>query len=136
MNAQPQVVIEESPHKESRHSAGARTATAEFLLQHCPWVDPDAVLLVVSELVTNAVRHTAAGWWRLRLTAGHDTLLVQLDDSSPLPPIAREPDFTGGGGFGWHMVQRLAGCVEVRQLPYGKSIRATWVRPATAPAGY
>jgi anti-sigma regulatory factor (Ser/Thr protein kinase) len=135
MNAQPQVVIEESPHEESRHSAGARTATAEFLLQHCPWVDPDAVLLVVSELVTNAVRHTA-GWWRLRLTVGQDTLLVQMDDSSPEPPVAREPDFAGGGGFGWHMVQRLAGRVEVRQYPCGKSIRATWVRPAPSGAGY
>ncbi|MFJ8077709.1 ATP-binding protein [Streptomyces sp. NPDC096176] len=132
MNAQPHVVIEESPHQESRHSAGARTATAEFLLQHCPWVDADAVLLVVTELVANAVRHTA-GWWRLHLTAGHDALVVQMDDSSPQPPVARKPDFTGGGGFGWHMVHQLAGRVEVRQLPYGKRVEATWVRPA-APA--
>ncbi|MGW7467452.1 ATP-binding protein [Streptomyces xantholiticus] len=134
MNAQAQVVIEESPHEENRHSAGARTATAEFLMQHCPWADPDAVLLVASELVTNAVRHTA-GWWRLRLTAGHDTLVIQMDDSSPQPPVAREPDFTGGGGFGWHMVQRLACRVEVRRLPYGKSIHAIWVRPVPAPTG-
>lgn len=113
------------------NSAGARTATAEFLLQHCPWADPEVVLLVVTELVTNAVRHTA-GWWRLRLTAGRDTLVIKIDDSSPLPPVAREPDFGGAGGFGWHMVQRLAGRVEVCRRPYGKTVQAMWTRPATA----
>lgn len=127
MNAEPHVVIEESLH--SQDSAGARRAAAEFLLQHCPWADLDAVLLVVSELVTNAVRHTT-GWWRLHLTAGQDTLVVEMDDSSPLPPVPREPDFTGGGGFGWHMVLRLAGQVEVCTLPYGKRVQATWMRPA------
>ncbi|AVZ71907.1 hypothetical protein SLUN_06600 [Streptomyces lunaelactis] len=125
MNAEPHVVIEESP---CRDIAGARRATAEFLLQHCDWADLDAVLLVVSELVTNAVRHTA-GWWRLHLTAGQDTLVVEMDDSSPLPPVPREPDFTGGGGFGWHMVLQLAGRVEVCPLPDGKRVQATWIRP-------
>ncbi|MFF3324119.1 ATP-binding protein [Streptomyces sp. NPDC002889] len=137
MNTKPHVVIEESPHLETSagmDSAGARTATAEFVLQHCPWADLDAVLLVVSELVTNAVRHTA-GWWRLHLTAGADTLVVEMDDSSPQPPVAREPDLSGrGGGFGWHMVRRLAGRVEVRPLPYGKRVRATWVREAPGTA--
>ena len=125
MNAEPQVVIDHSPH---RDSAGARGATAEFLLQHCPWADLDAVLLVVSELVANAARHTA-GWWRLHLTAGQDKLVVEMDDSSPLPPVPREPDFSGGGGFGWHMVLKLAGQVEVSPLPNGKRVQATWMRP-------
>lgn len=128
MNAEPHVVIEESPQ---RDSAGARHATADFLSQYCPWVDGDAVLLVVSELVANALRHTA-GWWRLHLTAGQDTLVVEIDDSSPLPPVPREPDFAGGGGFGWHMVLRLAGRVEVCPLPYGKRVQATWMRPVSA----
>ncbi|MEU9010293.1 ATP-binding protein [Streptomyces sp. NPDC048479] len=127
MNAEPHVVIEDSPH---RDSSGARRATADFLLHYCPWADGDAVLLVVSELVANALRHTA-GWWRLHLTAGQDTLVVEMDDSSPLPPVPREPDFTGGGGFGWHMVLRLAGQVEVRPLPHGKRVQATWMRPVS-----
>jgi anti-sigma regulatory factor (Ser/Thr protein kinase) len=132
MNAAPHVVIEDSP---PRGSAGARRATAEFLSLHCPWVDLDAVLLVVSELVTNAALHTT-GWWRLHLTAGKDILVVEMDDSSPLPPVPREPDFTGGGGFGWHLVLKLASQVEVCALPYGKRVQATWMRPvATAAAG-
>jgi anti-sigma regulatory factor (Ser/Thr protein kinase) len=131
MNAEPHVMIEESPH---RDSAGTRHAATEFLLQHCPWADQDAVLLVVSELVTNAVRHTA-GWWCLHLTAGQDMLVVEMDDSSPVPPVPREPDFTGGGGFGWHMVLKLAGQVEVCPLPYGKRVQATWTRSVAAPSG-
>lgn len=130
MNAQPHVVIDRSPQEDG---AGCRRATADLLSQHCPWADPDAVLLVVSELVANAIRHTT-GWWRLHVTVGRDRLVVEMDDSSPQPPVPREPDFGGGGGFGWHMVLNLAGQVEVRPLPYGKRVQATWLRPGPAPA--
>ncbi|MCX5202596.1 ATP-binding protein [Streptomyces sp. NBC_00237] len=123
------MVVLDSPQGAQGDSATAREAAAAYLAQHCPWADLDAVLLVVSELVTNAVRHTS-GWWRLRLRAGQEQLVVEMDDSSCDPPVPREPDFSGGGGFGWHMVQRLAGHVEVRPLPDGKRVRATWPRPA------
>ncbi|MEU3187369.1 ATP-binding protein [Streptomyces sp. NPDC006923] len=131
MSNEPQVVVVDSSH---RDSAAARGVAAEFLKQHCPWADLDAVLLVVSELVTNAIRHTS-GWWRLHLTAEQETLIVDIDDSSPLPPVARRPDFAGGGGFGWPMVLRLAGHVEVTPLPEGKRVQAVWQRQsAMAPA--
>ncbi|MFF0743792.1 ATP-binding protein [Streptomyces sp. NPDC004111] len=128
MTEEPLVVVLDSPQGAHGDSASARDTAAAFLAQHCPWADLDAVLLVVGELVTNAVRHTS-GWWRLRLRGGHELLVVEMDDSSPEPPVAREPDFSGGGGFGWHMVQRLAGQVEVRMLPEGKRVSATWLRP-------
>ncbi|MFD5783658.1 ATP-binding protein [Streptomyces sp. NPDC058220] len=131
MSTEPHVVVVDSPH---RDSAAARGTAAEFLKQHCPWADLDAVLLVVSELATNAIRHTS-GWWRLHLTAADETLTVEMDDSSPLPPVARRPDFAGGGGFGWHMVLRLAGHVEITPLPDGKRVKAVWHRSAvTVPA--
>ncbi|MFI0983177.1 ATP-binding protein [Streptomyces sp. NPDC021093] len=123
------MVVLDSPQGAQGDSATARETAAAFLAQHCPWADFDAVLLVVGELVANAVRHTS-GWWRLRLRAGQGRLVVELDDSSPDPPVPRKPDFSGGGGFGWHMVQRLAGQVEVRPLPDGKRVRATWLRQA------
>ncbi|MEU3050801.1 MULTISPECIES: ATP-binding protein [unclassified Streptomyces] len=135
MNAQQHVVIEESPRltpgEATACGGDARMVAAEFLARSCPWADADAVLLVVSELVANAVRHTAAGWWRLGLTAGPEALVVSVDDCSPLPPVAREPDLSGGGGFGWHMVRSLAHAVEVRPGPCGKSVLASWVRPAS-----
>ncbi len=125
MSTDQTVVIDHPPHSDS---ARARRATADFLQRHCPWADLDAVLLVVSELVTNAVKHTA-GWWRLHLAAAEDTLVIEIDDSSPLLPVAREPDFGGNGGFGWHMVHRLAEQVEISPLPCGKRVQATWMRP-------
>ncbi|WP_405800779.1 ATP-binding protein [Streptomyces sp. NBC_01506] len=126
MSQQPHMVIVESPH---RDTASARTVAADFLTQHCPWADPDAVLLVISELVANAVRHTS-GWWRLHLTAEQESLVVEIDDSSPQLPVPRDPDFGGGGGFGWPMVLKLAGRVEIRPLPEGKRVQAVWDRPA------
>ncbi|WP_255306201.1 ATP-binding protein [Streptomyces sp. Wb2n-11] len=112
-------------------SATAREAAADYLTRYCPWADLDAVLLVIGELMANAVRHTS-GWWRLTLLVGPEELVIEMDDSSDQLPVAREPDFSGGGGFGWHMVHRLAGRVEVNPLPEGKRIRAVWPRPAQA----
>ncbi|MGX1882154.1 ATP-binding protein [Streptomyces sp. NPDC055287] len=122
------MVVLDSPRQDT---ATARETAADYVTRHCPWADLDAVLLVVSELVANAVRHTS-GWWRLTLHAGPEELVVEIDDSSDQPPVPRKPDFGGGGGFGWHMVQRLAGRVEVRPLPGGKRVRAVWARPADA----
>ncbi|MFD3525443.1 ATP-binding protein [Streptomyces sp. NPDC058653] len=127
MSEEPHTVIVESPNLDT---ASARGAAAEFLTQHCAWADLDAVLLVVSELVSNAVRHTS-GWWRLHLRAERESLVVEIDDSSPQPPVPRDPDFGGGGGFGWHMVLRLANRVEIRPLPEGKRVQAVWERPST-----
>jgi anti-sigma regulatory factor (Ser/Thr protein kinase) len=112
-------------------SASARSVTAGFLAEHCPWADPAAVQLVVTELTANALQHTA-GWWRLRLRAEDDEFTVELDDSSTRLPEARVPDFGGRGGFGWPMVLRLAGRVEVRRHARGKTVRAVWSRPAIA----
>lgn len=120
------MVVIESPEGDA---AGARHATAEFLTRHCPWADLEAVVLVVSELVANAIRHTD-GWWRLCVRAARGLLVVEIADASPRPPEPRTPSLTGGGGFGWHMVERLATRVEVDQRPEGKTVRATWLRPA------
>jgi anti-sigma regulatory factor (Ser/Thr protein kinase) len=83
------------------------------------------LLLLVSELVTNAVKH-APGPCTLGLVCnGH--LAVTVSDSNPAAPVARTPDLLSGtGGFGWHVVSELAECVQVRvRPPHGKSVTAT-----------
>ncbi|MGW0561729.1 ATP-binding protein [Streptomyces sp. NPDC003016] len=74
-----------------------------------------AVLLVASELVSNAVRH-APGPCSLRLTLHDEGVLVEVSDSNPVSPRLRTPDVTGRfGGWGLHMVNRLAG--ELQTVP-------------------
>jgi anti-sigma regulatory factor (Ser/Thr protein kinase) len=71
----------------------------------------ETALLLVSELVTNAIRHGAPP---VRLTlhldraSGQRSLRVEVTDSSPSPPTvsAAGPDQTGGRGL--LIVQQLA----------------------------
>ncbi|MFF1411924.1 ATP-binding protein [Streptomyces sp. NPDC058289] len=109
--------------------AGARQAAHAFLeALGQPAMDPehaDTVILVVSELVTNALRH-GGGTYTLRLTAHPGTTEVAVDDLSPDPPRMRTPDLRDEtGGFGWHMVNELALATVVTPRPEGgKTVRA------------
>ncbi|SCE63297.1 ATP-binding protein [Streptomyces sp. OspMP-M43] len=103
--------------------AGARERARKFLeALGEPAVTPDSadtVILVVSELVTNALRH-GGGTYTLRLTAHPDLIEVAVDDPSPQTPRPRAPDPTGAtGGYGWHMVTRLARTTSVTHRPTG-----------------
>ena len=85
---------------------------------------PGEVLLVVSELVTNAVRH-APGALTLCLARLPGEVQITVRDSSPAAPRARTPDLRAGtGGFGWPTVQRLAREVQVVPHQGGKEIHA------------
>ncbi|MFD9381311.1 ATP-binding protein [Streptomyces sp. NPDC059999] len=108
--------------------AEARQAARVFMGSLMPSVDAehaDTVVLVVSELVTNALRH-GGGTHTLHLTAHPDTIEVAVDDSSPRMPRMRTPDLVHGtGGFGWHMVNDLARATVVTPRPEGgKTVRA------------
>ncbi|MEV6477578.1 ATP-binding protein [Streptomyces sp. NPDC051657] len=116
-----------------RTTADARESARRFLetLQQ-PAVTAETaenVLLVVSELVTNAVRH-GGGAYTLRLTAHPDLIEVAVDDSSPQAPRTRTPDLTGAtGGFGWRMVTHLARTTAVIHRPTGgKTVSAFLAR--------
>jgi len=113
-------------------AADARAVAAAFVAALDPPPSPTAVqdlLLLVSELVTNAVRH-AGSVTALAFGADRKALYVQVADPSPERPKQRVPDLTGaGGGFGWPLVLRLAGKVTVRNhTGAGKVILATMPR--------
>ncbi|MEV7520413.1 ATP-binding protein [Streptomyces sp. NPDC091371] len=100
-------------------AAVARRAAREFLAYSAPGrpafgpVALDVALLVISELVTNAVRHTSGGC-ALDLRLRPEGVDVEVTDSSSAEPRPRRPDQKGEGGWGWHLVNRLATEVEIR----------------------
>lgn len=78
----------------------ARQMTATVLAgwgYHDPaWLD--SVILVVSELVTNAVQH-GGGCLDLSLQAHEELVTVSVADGSPVVPRPRTADATGGRGL-------------------------------------
>ncbi|MEU6993885.1 ATP-binding protein [Streptomyces sp. NPDC046465] len=110
----------------------ARELTRGFVEGLSPAVDDlnaASIELVVSELVTNVVRHARGALCALRLHAQNDVITIAVTDADPRPPLQRAPDLEGGtGGFGWPMVQQLARAVGVTLDPTGKTIRAELAR--------
>ncbi|MEU5208965.1 ATP-binding protein [Streptomyces sp. NPDC020742] len=106
----------------------ARDATTRFLTSLQPPVDRhavDTVVLVVCELVTNAVRHAPGPTCSLRLAVCGDAVAVAVSDAGTTPPVGRVPDVEGDtGGFGWPMVQQLALATSVCRTPQGKTVHA------------
>lgn len=105
----------------------ARDTATTFVARHAPHAPTTFrtdLLLVVSELVTNAVRH-APGPFTLCLDLVVGGLDVSVEDGSPELPSPRAPDVrTGAGGLGWPIVQRLARRVYTVTGGPGKSIHA------------
>ncbi|MFC9330750.1 ATP-binding protein [Kitasatospora sp. NPDC057015] len=87
--------------------------------------DRDDLLLVVSELVTNAVRH-AGGPGTLDLAVLQDAVDIAVSDPSRSLPLPRLPDpGAGTGGLGLHLVAALCGPVQVTLDPgSGKTVHA------------
>ncbi|MET9361797.1 ATP-binding protein [Streptomyces sp. NPDC006632] len=113
--------------------AEARSATAGYVRRACPWADQDAVVLVISELVGNAVRHTERGDWHLCLRIQDAVLTADVQDTSPALPAPRRPDLAEGGGMGWHIAEDLTSKLTVLSHPDGKTVRAEWHAPDCAP---
>ncbi|MFI6149685.1 ATP-binding protein [Streptomyces sp. NPDC051109] len=83
----------------------------------------DNVLTVVSEMISNASRH-AGGATAFRVTAGDDTVTVEVRDRSTSPPRIKPWAPDEPGGFGWRLVNQLA-TTDVHIHRDGKTITAT-----------
>lgn len=89
-------------------AAGARTALSKLRAD----LDPpliETLRLLVTELVTNSVRHTNAGSVTLRVAIGRSTVLTEVcDDGPPFDPDELGRPGTDERGWGLYLVGRLA----------------------------
>ncbi|MFE9132780.1 ATP-binding protein [Streptomyces sp. NPDC007355] len=84
----------------------------------------DDLLLVTSELVTNALRH-GGGVTGFGIRVGPDVVTLSVADASGISPLYQLRDELRPGGFGWPIVLRLCREVSVDTRPDGKTIHAT-----------
>ncbi len=115
----------------------ARDFTRQVLIEWgwLPAADPqqrataEDLLLVVSELVTNAALH-AGGADTLRLHREGTVLRVEVEDSGRGEPFPRSPHRAGRpGGHGMFIIQRLSLDWGVRRAPDGPG-KTVWVEMA------
>ncbi|MFF7331230.1 ATP-binding protein [Streptomyces sp. NPDC090306] len=109
---------------EARHFAGL--FLDRLRTEWCADVDPRAdgeLLLVVSELVTNADRHSN-GPYILELEGTDTAVTVSVYDSSAALPrrFPRDPQRVGRHGL--EIVYALSSDVAVERVPVGKRVRA------------
>ncbi|MGW0392893.1 ATP-binding protein [Streptomyces sp. NPDC003042] len=105
-------------------AASAREATRAFLANAAhvrPPTHPgsaDIALLVVGELVSNAIRHTD-GPCTLHLALHGDHIHIAVADTNPDPPQPRLPHTDGTGGWGWILINHLTTDVRIEPTPDG-----------------
>ncbi|MGP3689665.1 ATP-binding protein [Streptomyces sp. IBSNAI002] len=130
----PAPVLDQPVPRAGQPAKAARDATRAFLSRAAQVRPPvrssnaDSVLLVVSELVTNALRYTR-GPCALRLELHGDHLEICVTDTSPCPPRPRPPHTDGTGGWGWLLISHLTTHVRIEPTPEGgKAIcaRSPW----------
>ncbi|WP_228979435.1 ATP-binding protein [Streptomyces sp. DH12] len=82
------------------------------------------ILLVTSELVTNALRH-GGGITAFDAVREADALHISVSDRSPTPPgtLPRRHPATPGG-YGWPLIRQLSARVTVEPSADGKTITA------------
>ncbi|MER5312633.1 ATP-binding protein [Streptomyces sp. NPDC002773] len=109
----------------------ARQAVARILASprvSCPEGVADDILLIVSELAANAVRH-AEGPYALTVTVEPGRAGIAVSDASSIPPRPRSdgnPLATSGRGLA--IVRMLGALLYASQSPCGKQVIAviTW----------
>ena len=122
------VVIEPGPHGPAQARRVVEACAEQLGLAD----EADDLVLLVSELVTNAIRYGAPPV-ELRVQADPHTVTVTVADRSPVPPLHREADDSAEGGRGMALVDLLTDGHGVRPEPDGKAVWAS-VRRRPAPS--
>ena len=104
----------------------ARQATHEALAAWRVAHLEETAVLLVSELVTNAVRHASTGGSALvlRLEAAGGWLRIEVHDADPRMPQPRTPHVHEESGFGFVLLDALADKWGVRESTIGKAVWA------------
>jgi anti-sigma regulatory factor (Ser/Thr protein kinase) len=86
----------------------------------------ETAVLLVSELVGNVLRHARTGVLALALYLEPDgsSLKIEVHDADPHEPRPRTPGGLDESGFGFVLIEALAGKWGVRQTATGKAV---WV---------
>ncbi|WP_051699502.1 ATP-binding protein [Streptomyces sp. NRRL F-4474] len=105
--------------------AQARETARHVLVEHdAPEAVVTDVLTIVSELVSNAIRH-AGGVTGFHVTVRAGQVVIEVSDGSTLQPHLRPPSPHTPGGFGWRVVKTFASGTFIRFHRTGKTITAT-----------
>ena len=112
--------------------ARARRFVAETL---AGWgaADGDDAILVVSELVTNALLHARTAMTLTVVETGTDSVYICVADGSTLQPQERHFSLESGTGRGLRLLQSIAAEWGVRNDDDGKTV---WCRIVLRPAEY
>ena len=119
----PDELAEWNVPPELQSARPAREQTQTRLQEWGLDVDPFSAELVVSELVTNAIRYGAPPI-TLRLIRGETTLTCEIDDAALTAPYPRHAKATDEGGRGLHICATLAKSWGVRFRDDGKTVWA------------
>lgn len=129
------------PHQRARHitielapGPAAPRAARSAVRRMLPDADPRVVeraMLVVSELVTNAVIH-ADTEITLDMSVDHQHVRVLVEDGDPRLPVALD-DSGAHGGFGLHIVERLADTWGIAPRDNGKAVWVDLLLDVNAP---
>ena len=69
----------------------------------------ESVRLLVTELVTNSVRHANAGSVELAVLVGAERVRVEIaNPGSPFEPVLRQDDASSADGWGLFLVDRIS----------------------------
>lgn len=94
-----------------------------------PGLRLDDVVLVASELVTNAVR-AGADWVHVTLRTSRRRLDLVIEDDAPGLPVLARADDDAVSGRGLDIVDQLTDAWAITPGATGKTVTATWLDPA------
>lgn len=114
------------PHDETGPAQARAAVTQDALALGLDDLSDD-VALIVSEMVTNAVRH-AEPPVRLEVEVTDTEVVVAVCDGTPSPPVRRPADDDAEGGRGMLLVDLLTADHGVRPQPPGKTVWARLLR--------